>query len=106
MALERIARCYDLLLAQVGLGKTITYGEFAPQLGVAPIGIGAYLMPILNWCRASRHPELPIVVVSRRTRKPNGPYEDRMIAAETAKVFAFDWTKIERPSPWELHQPR
>ena len=103
---DRKLKCYDLLLEQANRGMVITYGDFALALDVAPVGLGFYLRPILNWCRRSNRPELPIIVVSTATRKPRGPYEEFMIVPETARVFAFEWSGIERPSLWDLHEPR
>ena len=103
---ERILQCFDLLIAQVRRGTTVTYGDFARSLGVTPIGMGFYLMPVLNWCRYMEHPELPIIVVNKRTKRPSGPYVERVIGPETVRVFIFDWGSIERPSADELYSFR
>ena len=94
---QRREICYKLLVEQAKLGKTITYGEMAVPLRVIAQGVQPYLNFVLDYCRGLGVPELPIIVVNQRTRRPSGPYNPRTIGPETVRVFAFDWTLVEPP---------
>jgi len=102
----RLPNAYDLLTQPAARGRTITYGAFGPLIGLSPRFLTPVLMPILNWCRGKGLPPLPIIVVRADSGRPSGPYDQDSIPFETACVFAFDWSSVERPSAAELGQYR
>jgi hypothetical protein len=94
---------FALLAGLASRGERMTYADFAFALGLpSPRNLGWLLGPLLGWCRAGDLPPLPIVVVRRADGRPSGGYEPGEVAAETARVFAFDWSTVAPPTAAEL----
>jgi hypothetical protein len=84
-------------------GERVAYSNFAFDLGLgSPRGLGWLLTPLLRWCEVRGLPPLPIIVVRRADGLPSGGFDRNTIAAETARVFAFDWPTVTPPSAVEL----
>ncbi|WP_428926874.1 hypothetical protein [Marinibacterium sp. SX1] len=82
-------------------GKTVTYGEFARQFGLANQGCGPVLTGIAQWLHAHGQPLLSIIVVNKSTGLPSidaRVYEQMGISseadamAEIRRCHDYDWS--------------
>ena len=92
-----------MLATCAGRRERIAYADFAFELGLgSPRGLGWLLTPLLDWCRATDLPPLPIIVVRRADGLPSGGYGPDTIAAETQRVFDHDWRAVTPPEAADL----
>ncbi len=86
--------------------RTVTYGEIAKPVDLAPPGIGQQLAYIRDEiCRKRGQPWLTAIAVNATTRRPGDSFlpegvaqgrdEERMWRGTVLQVFAYDWAPIE-----------
>ncbi len=101
-------RCRKILIDTARARTTITYGQLAPQLGVANQSLGQYLDAIYAEEMRAGRPDLGVVVVYADTGfgrfnsrggpvrsvrvDPNDPESVRAYREELAKVYA-QWSR-------------
>lgn len=98
------ARLYEALVLQAKsmAGAPVTYGQLLTMarqlypkdavLGRAvPVGIGAKLLFVEEFCRANGYPNLACLAVNQSTLKPGPGYQGDWDADKRA-VAAFDWS--------------
>ena len=90
--------------------RTVTYGEIADAVRLAPTGIGWQLGYIRDVaCRAQGLPWLNVIAVNQTSRRPGGSFLPEEVAMEESdeetfwrgmvlQVFAFDWSDVSLPA--------
>lgn len=104
----RMKRAYRGEIAAFIAGRAsedgpLTYGDLAKNFGGIARGYGDRLGGITIFCHEHKLPLLPVVVVSKNSRKPSagallyrdlGIEDDSAMAIEQSKVKAFDWSRV------------
>lgn len=81
---------YEALLT---LGR-LMYPKDAVLVRAVPVGIGAKLRYVADFCAASGYPNLACMAVNKATLRPGPGYQGDWEADRRA-VAGFDWTEVE-----------
>jgi len=105
----RALQAYLILIGLAANRQTITYGGLARRMGYTnPKGgaqhIAQHLWPLLYWAEREQLPLISVLVVNTKTGLPGwrGPFSGEEAAAETQRVFNYDWAAIYPPTIEEL----
>jgi hypothetical protein len=103
---SRMIQVWLILIAQAHVGEPITYSELSVlMLGKRlPRSPAMRLGQLLTYCKERGLPPLPVIVVTKKTKKPapDAPYNPSAVPSDMRRVFAFDWFGIHPPTEDDL----
>jgi len=110
---QRAAQLWSLLVLAARNQQILTYSTVHNLTGIATVGVGGCLGPIIHYCRDHKLPWLTVLVVNEETGLPGDAfmeaakkeYGDKLdIFVLQSRVFAYDWFKTEIPSPSDFER--
>jgi hypothetical protein len=101
----RMIQAWLILIGKARNRQTITYGDLSELMleKRAPRSRAMRLGHLLTYCRKNNLPELPVIVVAKKTGipAPLAPYPPD-VANKINKVFQFDWYSVHPPTEADL----
>lgn len=95
---QRALQTWTLLVCAAREQKTYFYEDVGEVIGVPAFGLAPILDPIMRLCRQRGWPPLTVLVVNKGTGDPgDGLPLDDGVPKERARVYCFDWFKLEPP---------
>jgi putative restriction endonuclease len=90
---------WSILTKRAKQGRTITYGQIAPDISTTPRNVGRALGPIQDFCLETRLPPLTAIVVNLGGKPGGGFIAWDVDDIDTANkmVFEFDWGAVVNP---------
>jgi hypothetical protein len=112
---QRAAQLWSLLVLAARNQQVLSYSLVHQLTGMATVGVGGMLGPIIYYCRDHNLPWLTVLVVNEETGLPGDAfmesarrkYGDKLdIHAMQARVFAYDWSKVDAPSVGDFERAK
>jgi hypothetical protein len=103
---SRMIQLWLVLIGRAQNRQTITYGDLSELMlrKRAPRSRSMGLGYLYAYCERKHLPLLPVIVVDKKTGRPEPLDIYPNVAKETNKVFLFDWYGIHPPSKAEANQ--
>ena len=112
---QRAAQLWSLLVLAARNQQVLSYSLVHRLTGMATVGVGGVLGPIIYYCRNHKLPWLTVLVVNEETGLPGEAFmgaakreygEKLDIHAMQDRVFAYDSSKVDAPSVEDLEQAK
>jgi len=88
----RAFQAWPLLTFAAERHQLLTYEELGGHLGLPSLAVGPdALDPIRKYCEKKRLPLLHLIVVGKKSGRPNLDVGNVDVPNEQAKVFAYGW---------------
>jgi hypothetical protein len=104
---QRAMQLWSVLLLAARTQQILSYSTVHQLTGMATVGLGGVLGPVIRYCRGHKLPWLTVLVVNEETGLPGEAFMDAArkeygdkldIPAMQSRVFAYDWSRVAMPS--------